>query len=237
MRFKQRQHYSRVLSAALSFGRGEKIFFLSNDMVFTPDFFRTLLEVSNLDPTIGIVRGTSNYTDSHPEHTVNPPFPIRSFNDVLNFSQYASVYWGQHFVEDHILSGDAVLINRALIDKIGVVDTQYYGYFGDVDYGLRAMRAGFKLVCAKGAWLLHQGGGYVKDEAASTKTELEPHYAVRMKTVQNAYAQYRKKWDLSLPELADNAPIASEHLKKIEPLNLHEYFPPVVLTPELAEIM
>ena len=33
-----------------------------------------------------------------------------------------------------------------------------FGYFGDIDYGVRAHLAGFKLVCAKGAWLFHETG-------------------------------------------------------------------------------
>ncbi len=193
VRFDHRQHYSRVLAAGISLARGEKVFFLSNDMIFTPDFFRVLMEVSNLDPAIGIVRGTSAYTDSHPEHIVRPPFALRSLDDVNLFSQYAAVHWKQAYVEDAVLSGDAILINRALIDAIGVVDSRYYGYFGDVDYGLRAMRAGFKLVCAKGAWLHHEGAGYVQDQARRDASDAAAAHAARMQIVQNAYAEFRAK--------------------------------------------
>ncbi len=149
IRFKEHQHYSRVFGAGLSLALGDKVLFLSNDMIFTPDFFRVLMEVSDLDKTIGIVRGTSNYVDSHSEHAVAQPKTQMTFGDILAFSQSVASKRGREFVVDSILSGDAVLINRALIDAIGVIDPIYFGYFGDVDYGLRAMRAGFKLVCAR----------------------------------------------------------------------------------------
>jgi GT2 family glycosyltransferase len=238
VRFHNNQHYSRVLSAALSLATGEKVFFLSNDMVFTPEFFKTLHDVSNLDPAIGIVRGTSTYTDSHPEHTVTPPFQLRTLDDVVNFSRYVFSYWQMHFVEDKLLSGDAVLFNRKLIDKIGVVDTRYFGYFGDVDYGLRAIRAGFKLVCAKGAWIFHEGGGYVRDTAIRTHADPAQLHAKRMMTVQQAYDQFRNKWDPNLPAKCQDLPgLDVPDLKRMEPVDLHQYLPPLVLTPEVGEIV
>ena len=157
---KRHQHYCGVFAAGLSLARGGKVFFLSNDMVFTPAFFGTRWDVSNLDPTIGIVRGTSNFTDSHTEHQVLLPFPLRGVcPDVLLFSEFAARWWKQEFVEDRLLSGDAVLINRSLIDAIGVIDRRFFGYFGDIDYGFCGhCRAGFKMVCAEGGVAVSRGG-------------------------------------------------------------------------------
>lgn len=199
-RFKQRQHYSRILAHALSFAQGENVFFISNDMVVTPHWMRTLLSVAALDRTFGIIRGTAQIVDSHPEHQFIPPFPLRSSDDIVNFSAYMAQTVGLLHEEDQLLSGDAVLVRRALIDAIGVGDTRYYAYFGDIDYGLRAQRAGFKLVCASGAWLEHRGQGYVKAEAAQSKATMEQQHTKRMATVQDAYLMFRQKWDPTLPE-------------------------------------
>jgi glycosyltransferase involved in cell wall biosynthesis len=236
VRFKQRQHYCGVFAAGLSLSQGEKVYFVSNDMVFTPDFLAKLHDVSNLDPAIGIVRGTSNYTDSHDEHTVQPPFSLRSFEDVLNFSHFVALHWQNHYVADRLLSGDAILINRPLIDRIGVVDTRYFGYFGDIDYGLRALRAGFRLVCAKGAWLFHEGAGHVKDEGARPQADRVALQARRMELVQKAYELFREKWDMDLPEkYSEVRSTAFPHLSTRQPLDLHRYVPPLTLTPELAD--
>jgi hypothetical protein len=48
------------------------VFFLSNDMYITPTFFSTVLSVAVLSSEFGIVRGTSNHTDSHPEYKIVP---------------------------------------------------------------------------------------------------------------------------------------------------------------------
>ncbi len=210
VRARERLHYTGVFSLGLSLASAERVFFLSNDMVITPSFFAAVLGVAALSRDIGIVRGTSNYCDSHPEHTVAPPDFLRRYADVASFSKAIFEIQGLAFVEDAVLSGDAVLISRALIERIGVLDLGFFGYFGDVDYGLRAHLAGFKLVCAKGAWLWHKGAGHVKAEAAAKKRDVSVLHSARMKLVDEAYRAFRAKWDSELP--ASYAALESLHL-------------------------
>jgi len=236
IRFHQRQHYTGVFSHGLSQAQGDLVFFLSNDMMLTADFLKTVLSVANLETEIGIVRGTSQYTDSHPEHRCPSPFPMRGYQDVLDFSAYISRYHGLHYVEDKLLSGDAILIKRSLIHKIGVMDTRFFGYFGDIDYGLRARRAGFKLVCAKGAWLHHEGGGHIKHEAALSQVDLQLKHQSRMEMVQTAYAKFREKWDGSLPETYQvTFAFDWDKLQKKE-VSFNEYEPALTLNSQLGQV-
>ncbi len=210
-RTKERYHYTGVFSLGISLSESERVFFLSNDMLITPQFFTAVLGVAALGGDFGIVRGTSNYCDSHPEHAVVPPAGIlQNYNDVAAFSRAMLEMKGLSAVEDQVLSGDAVLISRALIDRIGVLDLRFFGYFGDVDYGLRAHLAGFKLVCAKGAWLWHKGAGHVKADAARTQQEMPALHDARMQLVENAYQAFRAKWDPALP--ASYSQLPSLHL-------------------------
>ena len=209
-RAKEHLHYTGAFSLGIHLSGKEKVFFLSNDMVITPQFFTAVLSVAALSHDFGIVRGTSNYCDSHPEHAVAPPNFLRRYTDVASFSQAILEIKGLSFVEDRVLSGDAVLISRALIDRIGVLDLRFFGYFGDVDYGLRAHLAGFKLMCAKGAWLWHKGAGHVKADAIKKKQDLPSSHTERMKLVESAYQVFRQKWDPSLP--ASYSQLGSLHL-------------------------
>jgi len=210
VRTKERVHYTGVFSLGIHLSERERVFFLSNDMVITPQFFAAVLSVAALSRDFGIVRGSSNYCDSHPEHIVAPPNFIRRYGDVASFSQANFEINGLAFVEDRVLSGDAVLISRSLIDRIGVLDLRFFGYFGDIDYGLRAHLAGFILVYAKGAWLLHKGAGHVKEEAIKRKQDLSILGRERMKLVENAYQVFRQKWDPNLP--AAYSQLGSLHL-------------------------
>jgi GT2 family glycosyltransferase len=198
-RAKTRLHYTGVFTLGLQLARRENVFFLSNDMIITPSFFLAVLGVAALAGDFGIVRGTSNFADSHPEHTVKPPQELRELAAVEAFSSASFAANGLRFVEDRVLSGDAVLIKRSVIDRIGGLDLDFFGYFGDVDYGLRAHLAGFKLVCAKGAWLLHEGAGHVKAEAKATRKDPALLHQERMQLVETAYQVFRRKWDSTLP--------------------------------------
>lgn len=237
IRFQQRQHYTGVFSWGLSQAEGNQVFFISNDMMITPDFLKTVLSVANLEAEIGIVRGISQYTDSHPEHRCSPPFPMRGYQDVLDFSNYISRYHGLHYVEDKMLSGDAVLIKRALLDKIGVVDTRFFSYFGDLDYGIRAKRAGFKLVCAKGAWLHHEGGGYVKHEATTENVDLGLKHQNRMQMVQAAYTKFREKWDNSLRENYSGDLDFDWEKLHTQPVDFSEYEPAKPLDLQICQVL
>ena len=159
VRSRKHQHYSGVFSIGLHLATRDIVFFISNDMLVTPSFIQAILLVSSLSRDFGIIRGTSNYTDSHPEHLVEPKEQLKTFQEIDNFSRSVFSANSCRYVEDQVLSGDAILLKRSLIERIGVLDLRFFGYFGDIDYGVRAHLAGFKLVCAKGAWLHHEGPG------------------------------------------------------------------------------
>lgn len=199
IRSRKHQHYSGVFSIGLHFATRDVVFFISNDMMVTPTFIQALLLVSSLSRDFGIVRGTSNYTDSHPEHRVEPKERPKEYRDVDDFSRSVFNSIGCGYVEDRILSGDAILLKRELIDRVGVLDLRFFGYFGDIDYGMRAYLAGFKLICAKGAWLFHEGGGHVKNEMLRHSISVEQARDHRMALVEKAYSEFRQKWDPTLP--------------------------------------
>lgn len=206
VRAKTRLHYTGVFSIGLYLATLENVFFLSNDMLITPHFFSAVLGVAALSRDFGIIRGTSNYTDSHPEHTLRPPDCVRSYNDICSFSKAMFEINGLRFTEDQLLSGDAILIKRAVLERIGVMDMQFFGYFGDIDFGLRCHLAGFKLIAAKGAWLHHEGAGHAKAEAAKTKTAYSLIHQERMRDVEEAYLLFRQKWDTNLPATYGEVP-------------------------------
>jgi len=237
-RLKKQQHYTGIFAYLLSRARGDNVFFISNDMTVTPAWMRTLLAVAALDPAYGIVRGTAEVVDSHPEHQMFPPYNDRSVDDVFEFSEYMARSLGLLHGEDPLLSGDAVLIKRAVIEKIGVFDRQYFGYFGDPDYGLRAQRAGFKLICAKGAWLKHSGQGYVKAEAQKHQRSMEEQHTRRMQVVQKAYQSFRQKWDSTLPETFVNFDTFDfAKMRSVVKPKGFDFVPPVAVDPALVEIL
>ena len=200
VRAKKHQHYTGVFSAGLQLATRDIVFFVSNDMFVTPSFIQALLLVSSLSREFGIVRGTSNHADSHPEHTVVPKEMPKTYKEIDDFSRATFSANACGWEEDQVLSGDAILVKRALVEKIGVMDLRFFGYFGDIDYGMRAHLAGFKLVCAKGAWLYHEGAGHVKAEVARRpEVPFEELHRRRLAMVNVAYQEFRRKWSIEKP--------------------------------------
>jgi GT2 family glycosyltransferase len=137
VRSKKWQHYSGVFSIGLSLATRDVIFFISNDMFVTPTFLEALLLVSALSRDFGIVRGTSNHADSHPEHAVPAPESATTYRELEAFSRSVFASSACRYAEDRVLSGDAILVKRAVVERIGVLDLRFFGFFGDIDYGMR----------------------------------------------------------------------------------------------------
>ncbi len=155
-RFDKNLEYSGSLNAILSHASGDEILFLSNDIYASPAYVRELLYVARSSPRFGIVRGCSNYVDNgKATHNVSPPV-IKSFDEHLGFTeQIARTFHGQTVIDDYLV-GDAFLIKRAVIERIGTLDPLFFGYFADTDLGLRTQVAGFDLVLARGAYAGHK---------------------------------------------------------------------------------
>lgn len=235
--FRQQQHYTRALAYGLSAARGRQVLFVSHDMMVPPDYVRTLLAVAASDERIGLVRGVSPYVDAFPQHRVAAPFRLRSFEDLDAFARYVSGYWGLAWVEDRLLTGDSMLIKREVLERIGVFDPRYFGYFGDIDFGLRLQRAGYQMVCAKGAWLWHAGAAAYKDKSQNTQQDFSKIIDARMDVVRAAYRLFREKWDLSLaPEYTTTDHIPFDALRAAPPSAADAFVPPMVPDPAICEV-
>ena len=101
---------------------------------------------------------------------------------------------------------------------------RYFGYFGDIDYGMRTHLAGFKLICARGAWLFHEGGGYVKREMQRDAMAIDQARDKRLALVEEGYGEFRSKWHIERPALweggihagsLDFSKIARDHAESV----------------------
>lgn len=157
--FRENREYSGALNAILSHASGRWVLFLSNDIFVTPDYLREILAVARADERHGIVRGCSNFVDNgKATHNLNLTRPLGNFQELFAIGKaVAEQAPGQYLIDD-FLTGDAFLISRAVLEKIGTIDTRYFGYFADHDLGVRAQIAGFELVLARGAFAFHQNG-------------------------------------------------------------------------------
>jgi GT2 family glycosyltransferase len=155
--FRENLEYCQSVNAFLSHARGDVLIFLSNDIFVCPAYLRQLVQKAHQHPECGILHGCSNFVDGEsPVHNI----PVPRFGSQEEYFAFAAdlAYRRRKdsLTEERFLVGDAFLVTRALIEKIGTFDTDFFGYYGDGDFGLRAQIAGFRNAFVPGALALHE---------------------------------------------------------------------------------
>ncbi|KKQ83490.1 MAG: Glycosyl transferase family 2, partial [Candidatus Woesebacteria bacterium GW2011_GWA1_38_8] len=93
-------------------------------------------------------------------------------------------------VETPFITGCSMMIRREVIDRIGFLDDKYYLYLEDLDFCLRAKKAGFKLLYVPSSILWHVNAG----SSARPGNPLHEYYLTRNRLLLGfRYASFRTK--------------------------------------------
>ena len=138
------------------------VLLLNNDTVVDPEFLGELVKVAEGDARIGIVGPKIYYYNSKILQTVGnrvivslgQPF-LRGLNEE-DTNQYETI------CEVDSIPGCALLIKKEVITKIGLLDFRYFAYFEDMDWNLRANRAGYKIKIVPMSKIQHKGSASTK---------------------------------------------------------------------------
>jgi len=241
LRFRRPMHYGLGLAHALSLAsRSADVLFLSHDMMFTTNCAIALRQAAESGERVGIIRPTSQHMDWAKPFAVGPAAHPEHLEDVFEFSGEMRQRFGNSLVEWPMFIGDAMLIRRCVIERIGVFDPQFPTYMGDIDYGIRAARAGFRHVIARGAWLHHEGNGTAKETATAGGESVQEQGRRMVGMVEESYARFRKKWgeDHFPPHFRD---MKRQHFEAVHalpgPLPGDAVIPPLTLTDDVGEFI
>jgi GT2 family glycosyltransferase len=193
--FEENLEYSGSLNAILSHAQGEWILFLSNDIFVTPSYLRELLFLANTAPKAGIIRGVANFVDNNGLSTHNIPGceTVNNYLTLFQFGEKIEREYKSKFLVDSFLTGDAFMVRRAVLDKIGTFDPLFFGYFADHDFGIRARIAGFELLLAQGAFAFHHQ--YVNIDYLSPE-QREKKALTRWARIHENWARFKLKYTL-----------------------------------------
>ena len=164
----------------VAFEKGYKYFWmLNNDTYVDHRALSSLMEVIESDPTIGIVGSKIYYAN-----TDLLWFAGGSVNPYTGTSKHYGIHeqdWGQHdqLRDVNFIVGCSMLFRRELIEQIGYLEEDYFIYYEDTDWNVRAKKSGWKIMYVPDSVIYHK-------ESSSTKSDdLSPYYGYYL--IRNGY--------------------------------------------------
>lgn len=153
--------YLKSCNAGLAAATGDLLVLCNSDTRFCPGALRRMSASAMDNPEVGMVGPVTNgafaASEQLSERVPHPSDFSRAELDRLD-SAAAAVQAGGPLVDVRWLLGFCVLLKRAVLSGIGPLDEKFwFGYQEEVDYGIRARRAGWRLCVDPGAFVFHGG--------------------------------------------------------------------------------
>ncbi|OGZ32266.1 MAG: hypothetical protein A2646_01595 [Candidatus Portnoybacteria bacterium RIFCSPHIGHO2_02_FULL_39_12] len=133
------------------------VLLLNNDTVVDEEFLKELVKAGESDKKIGLL-GSKIYFYDEPKRIwfaggKISPFLIKGAH--LGLNEIDNGQYNRIRNVDYI-TGCCLLIKRKAIEKIGLLDEDYFLYYEDADWSWRAQKAGYQCVFAPQAKIWHK---------------------------------------------------------------------------------
>ena len=167
--------FARANNQAIRISSGEYVLLLNPDTLVEEDTFEKCLRFMDETPDCGalgvkMVDGQGRFL---PESKRGIPYPKSSFYKLfglsklfpksLKFGAYHATYIGEdetHEVE--VLSGAFMMTRKAVLDKVGLLDEDYFMYGEDIDLSYRILMGGYKNYYFPQTRIIHYKGESTK---------------------------------------------------------------------------
>ena len=185
--------------------QSDYVLLLNNDTVVDADFLTELVKVAEGDGRIGIAAGKVYFYDS--------PNKLQTVGGKINWwLGTRRNYGGQEDVGqfDEIAERDwvfatAMLIKRAVMERISLLDASFFFGIEEYDYCTRAIRAGFKVVYVPTSKVWHKAGASRRKLADYPETQ----DLIKRETGSMLYKHYFKVFRKHSPPYLFIIPFAS----------------------------
>jgi len=129
---------------------------LNNDTVVKEDFLEPLVKTAESEQSIGLVC-PKIYYHAKPNTLWFAGSEMRGIRGVAHLGD-GEVDRGQYDSQEDVgfLTGCALLIKKSVLESVGFLDDDFFLYYEDVDYCLRASAAGYRLVYQPASVIWHK---------------------------------------------------------------------------------
>ena len=167
--------FSKANNQAIRQSNAEHVLLLNPDTVVREDTFEKVLRFMDERPDVGglgikMIDGKGNFL---PESKRGLPTPMTAFYKIFGLSsvfpksRVFSRYHMGHLSKDEtheveILSGTFMLMRKSVLDKVGLLDEDYFMYGEDIDLSYRIILAGHENVYFADSEIIHYKGESTK---------------------------------------------------------------------------
>ena len=133
------------------------VLLINNDTTVEKDFLNELVEIGESDEKIGVL-GSKIYFYSEPNRIWFAGGKVSWLKNKGTHIGLDQIDSGQYdkIKEMDYLTGCCLLIKREVIEKIGVLSEDYFLYYEDTDFSLRAKNANYKIVYVPKSKIYHK---------------------------------------------------------------------------------
>jgi GT2 family glycosyltransferase len=152
--------FSKGNNVAVRVSQGRHIMLLNSDTVVQPDAFEKMIAKADTDRTIGalgpkILLASGELDPSARRNFPNPANAFLRLFGLSKLSNYNITGPIDQEMEVEAIMGACMLVPRAVIDKVGMLDEEFFFYGEDLDWCYRIKEAGYKIVYYPKAEILH----------------------------------------------------------------------------------
>ena len=138
--------------------QADYVLFLDNDTIVKPDFLNHLVVTGESDSTIGALGPEIRYhherqriwtAGARVDQRTGYTYPMRH-GDTATSAEGGGIY------DADFIAGCAILAKRAIFEALGFFDEDYFVYFEDTDWCVRASAAGYRIVVVPESIVWHK---------------------------------------------------------------------------------
>lgn len=131
---------------------------LNNDTEVAPDFLSRLVQAAEADPRIGIA-GPTIYYYARPDLIWSAGGMINRSRGQTRMIGLNEQDTGQYSLAPHevdFVTGCALLVKRAVMEQVGLLDERFFAYYEEAEWCVRARKGGFKIIHVPTAKVWHK---------------------------------------------------------------------------------
>lgn len=173
--------YPTACNQGIEIADGAYILLLNNDIIVTKYWLSRMFMGFFADSDVGIIGPRSN--DSAGYQQVSKP-GYKSIEELEDYTEMFKNKASRQFREVDFLSGFCMLIDRKVIDSVGLFDERFgIGNYEDQDFCRRAAESDFKMLVANEVYIHHYGSRSFLENGLSYSGILEENRKI-----------YESKW-------------------------------------------